>query len=74
MEEGSAMDEDEEEMEEEDNDAEESSKLYFTQPQQLLDIFAELEENNLLLIQTCQETDATLDELHQKISETETRM
>jgi hypothetical protein len=48
--------------------------LYFKTPQQLLDIFAELEENNLALIQNCQETEETLEELKQKILETEARM
>ncbi|TPX71509.1 hypothetical protein SpCBS45565_g01080 [Spizellomyces sp. 'palustris'] len=48
--------------------------LYFKTPQQLLDIFAELEENNLALIQNCQETEETLEELKQKIVDTEARM
>ncbi|KAI9104488.1 hypothetical protein DFS34DRAFT_196624 [Phlyctochytrium arcticum] len=48
--------------------------LFFKTPQQLLDIFAELEENNLALIQNCQETEETLEELKQKIVDTETRM
>ncbi|KAJ3006676.1 UNVERIFIED_CONTAM: Coiled-coil domain-containing protein 38, partial [Siphonaria sp. JEL0065] len=52
----------------------EEALLYFKAPQQLLDIFAELEENNLALIQNCQETEETLEELKQKIVETEARM
>ncbi|KAJ3018044.1 Coiled-coil domain-containing protein 38 [Thoreauomyces humboldtii] len=48
--------------------------LFFKTPQQLLDIFAELEENNLALIQNCQETEETLEELKQKIVDTEARM
>ena len=48
--------------------------LFFKSPQQLLDIFAELEENNLSLIQNCQETEETLEDLKQKIVETENRM
>ncbi|KAI8593585.1 hypothetical protein BDZ88DRAFT_93809 [Geranomyces variabilis] len=48
--------------------------LYFKSPQQLLDIFAELEENNLALIQNCQETEETLEELKQRIVDTEERM
>ncbi|KAI9351284.1 hypothetical protein BDR26DRAFT_907396 [Obelidium mucronatum] len=55
------------------NDDEEAL-LYFKAPQQLLDIFAELEENNLALIQNCQETEETLEELKTKIVETEARM
>ncbi|KAJ3236224.1 Coiled-coil domain-containing protein 38 [Chytriomyces hyalinus] len=53
---------------------EDEALLYFKTPQQLLDIFAELEENNLALIQNCQETEETLEELKQKIVETEARM
>ncbi|TPX60736.1 hypothetical protein PhCBS80983_g01648 [Powellomyces hirtus] len=48
--------------------------LFFKTPQQLLDIFAELEENNLALIQNCQETEETLEELKQKILDTEARI
>jgi hypothetical protein len=48
--------------------------IYFTSPQQLLDIFAELEENNLALIQNCQETEETLEELRGKIAETTKKM
>ncbi|KAJ3346337.1 Coiled-coil domain-containing protein 38 [Kappamyces sp. JEL0680] len=48
--------------------------IYFKRPQQLLDIFAELEENNLSLIQNCQETEETLEELKSKIAETTTKM
>ncbi|KAJ3297576.1 Coiled-coil domain-containing protein 38 [Borealophlyctis nickersoniae] len=48
--------------------------LFFKTPQQLLDIFAELEENNLALIQNCQETEETLEELKQRILETDARM
>ncbi|KAI9220489.1 hypothetical protein BC828DRAFT_383406 [Blastocladiella britannica] len=48
--------------------------LFFTTPQQLLDIFSELEESNLALIQNCQETEETLEELKVKIAETEQHM
>ncbi|KAI8826926.1 uncharacterized protein EV422DRAFT_17462 [Fimicolochytrium jonesii] len=54
--------------------ADDEPSLYFKTPQQLLDIFAELEENNLALIQNCQETEETLEELKQKIVDTEARM
>lgn len=50
------------------------SLIYFTSPQQLLDIFSELEENNLALIQNCQETEETLEELKAKIVDTTARM
>ncbi|KAJ1501072.1 Cilia- and flagella-associated protein 100 [Coelomomyces lativittatus] len=61
---------------EDDLHAEEESimPLYFTDPQQLLDLFAELEESNLDLIQNCQETEETLEELRVTIQETEIRM
>ncbi|KNE54763.1 hypothetical protein AMAG_00718 [Allomyces macrogynus ATCC 38327] len=55
-------------------DEEEVPPLYFSSPQQLLDLFAELEENNLALIQNSQETEETLEELKVKIQETEKRM
>jgi len=48
--------------------------LYFNNPKQLLEIFAELEENNLALIQTCQETEETLEELRVKIQDTNVKM
>jgi hypothetical protein len=49
-------------------------ELYFTDPQQLLDIFAELEEQNLSLIQNSQETEEALEELKQTIELTKTKM
>jgi uncharacterized coiled-coil protein SlyX len=55
-------------------DEENSTPIYFKTPQQLLDIFAELEENNLALIQNCQETEETLEELRSKIVETTIKM
>ncbi|RKO93633.1 hypothetical protein BDK51DRAFT_42595, partial [Blyttiomyces helicus] len=67
---GANSDEDEGEAWNEDDEP----LLYFHTPQQLLDIFAELEENNLALIQNCQETEETLEELKQKIVDTEARM
>lgn len=56
------------------NESDDELLLYFKSPQQLLDIFAELEENNLALIQNCQETEETLEDLKQKIVDTESRM
>lgn len=53
---------------------EEEPSLFFKSPQQLLDLFAELEENNLALIQNCQESEEALEELKQKIAETEGKM
>ena len=49
-------------------------QLYFTDPQQLLDIFAELEEQNLSLIQNSQETEEALEEMKQTIKQTKNKM
>uniref|UniRef100_A0A1I8IMY7 DUF4200 domain-containing protein n=1 Tax=Macrostomum lignano TaxID=282301 RepID=A0A1I8IMY7_9PLAT len=43
----------------------EDLELYFSKPQELLQIFTELEESNLNLIQNCQESEETLEELRQ---------
>ena len=48
--------------------------MYFQHPQQLLDIFTALEESNLFLIQNSQETEAALEELKTKFSDTRSRM
>lgn len=48
--------------------------MYFTQPQQLLDIFTQLEESNLFLIQNCQDTEQQLEELRQQYSDTSAAM
>ncbi|XP_028907165.1 cilia- and flagella-associated protein 100 isoform X1 [Ornithorhynchus anatinus] len=49
-------------------------ELYFTDPQQLLNIFKELEEQNLSLIQNSQETEETLDEIQQTLVNTRIKM
>ena len=49
-------------------------ELFFTDPSQLLDIFAELEEQNLSLIQNSQETEETLEEMKQTIKITKKKM
>jgi hypothetical protein len=49
-------------------------ELFFTDPQQLLDIFAELEEQNLSLIQNSQETEEALEEMKQTIKNTKHKM
>ena len=46
--------------------------MYFKQPRQLLDIFEELEEQNLFLIQNCQETERQVEELKQQFADTQT--
>ncbi|MCJ8729505.1 hypothetical protein PDJAM_G00107150 [Pangasius djambal] len=49
---------------------EEEPKLYFTDPQQLLDLLSELEEQNLSLIQNSQETEESLEEFRQTMEQT----
>ncbi|XP_042536019.1 cilia- and flagella-associated protein 100 [Dipodomys spectabilis] len=56
-----------------DSDAEDL-ELYFTDPQQLLDIFAQLEEQNLSLIQNTQEMEETLEDLTRTLKSTQNRM
>ena len=48
--------------------------MYFTEPQQLMEIFASLEEQNLFLIQNSQETERTLEELRRAFDETKRTM
>ncbi|GAA6077260.1 cilia- and flagella-associated protein 100, partial [Tachysurus ichikawai] len=45
-------------------------ELYFTKPQQLLDLLSELEEQNLCLIQNSQETEERLEEFRQTMEQT----
>lgn len=49
-------------------------ELYFTDPQQLLDIFMKLEEQNLSLIQNTQEMEEALDDLNVTLKNTQIRM
>jgi len=65
---------DAEEIEDDEEGVEEEEPMYFTEPQQLLDIFTALEESNLFLIQNSQETEEALEELKAKLSETQARM
>ncbi|XP_055881309.1 cilia- and flagella-associated protein 100-like isoform X2 [Biomphalaria glabrata] len=55
-------------------DSDEELDLYFTDPQQLLEIFAELEEQNLSLIQNSQETEEALEEMKHTIKATKIKM
>jgi len=67
---GTVLHEDIQESEHEDEqeeDDEEDLELWFTDPQQLLDIFLELEEQNLSLIQKDQ--DKILNELNKKVED-----
>uniref|UniRef100_A0ABM5FJR2 Cilia- and flagella-associated protein 100 n=1 Tax=Pogona vitticeps TaxID=103695 RepID=A0ABM5FJR2_9SAUR len=49
-------------------------ELYFTDPHQLLNLFTELEEQNLSLIQNSQETEETLDEIRHTLATTRNKM
>ncbi|XP_059171790.1 cilia- and flagella-associated protein 100-like [Physella acuta] len=55
-------------------DSDEEMELYFTDPHQLLEIFAELEEQNLSLIQNSQETEEALEEMKNTIKQTKIKM
>ena len=48
--------------------------MYFKHPEQLLEIFKQLEENNMFLIQNSQETERILEDLRVKRRETEAKM
>jgi hypothetical protein len=65
--EGKGGDADEEEGEGEDG---EDIPMFFTRPEQLLEIFTQLEESNLFLIQNCQDTEEQLEELRTQHAET----
>ncbi|XP_072539230.1 cilia- and flagella-associated protein 100 isoform X2 [Salminus brasiliensis] len=53
---------------------EEEPELYFTEPQQLLDLLSELEEQNLSLIQNSQETEEGLEEFRHTMEQTRKNM
>ncbi|XP_026534030.1 cilia- and flagella-associated protein 100 [Notechis scutatus] len=57
-----------------DEEDDEVPELYFTDPHQLLQLFTELEEQNLSLIQNSQETEETLDELRHTLENTRNKM
>ncbi|XP_057562252.1 cilia- and flagella-associated protein 100 [Hippopotamus amphibius kiboko] len=52
----------------------EELELYFTEPQQLLDVFMQLEEQNLSLVQNTQEMEEALEELSFTLKNTQIRM
>ncbi|KAJ1454045.1 hypothetical protein M885DRAFT_582800 [Pelagophyceae sp. CCMP2097] len=54
--------------------SDEELPMYFRQPTQLLDIFTQLEEQNLFLIQNSQETEQALEELKQHFESTKREM
>jgi hypothetical protein len=52
----------------------EGDDMYFREPQQLLGVYAELEESNLFYIQNAQETEEALEELRAKYRDTRSRL
>merc|ERR1711871_704722 len=58
----------------ENDDENEEIPIYFKESTQLLDIFTQLEESNLFLIQNSQETEQALEELKTKFADTKARM
>ncbi|XP_075851679.1 cilia- and flagella-associated protein 100 isoform X2 [Microcebus murinus] len=59
----------------EDTDSDgEGLELYFTEPQELLDVFTDLEEQNLSLIQNTQEMEETMEDLGRTLRNTQSRM
>lgn len=48
--------------------------MFFVDPEKILNIFMEREENNLFLIQNCQETEESLEELKSKFGEAMAKM
>lgn len=64
-EEEEAGEEGKEEEREGGNGGEETAELFFTSSAELVNIFTELEEQNLSLIQNSQETEITLEEMKQ---------
>jgi len=61
-------------QDDDDDTDDDGEPMHFQRPEQLLDIFAQLEERNLFLIQNVQETEEALEELKQKFEETQKQM
>jgi len=58
----------------EEEDSDDEPELFFKFPHQLLDIFSELEEQNLSLIQNSQDTEEALDEMKKLIIQNKVKM
>ncbi|XP_038668042.1 cilia- and flagella-associated protein 100 isoform X2 [Scyliorhinus canicula] len=56
------------------SDSDEEQELYFTDPKQLLDIYTELEEQNLSLILNSQETEEAVEEIKQAMATAQLKM
>ena len=57
-----------------DEDCDDEEAMYFTAPQQLLDLFSQLEERNLFLIQNVQETEEAVEEMRARYADMEADM
>lgn len=57
-----------------DDESDDEPELYFTDPQQLLNIFQELEEDNLSLITNSQETEEAMEEIKNSLKITKNKM
>jgi hypothetical protein len=57
-----------------DEEDDETEPMYFTRPEQLLDAFTQLEERNLFLIQSVQETEEAVDETRRRFKATKEQM
>ena len=57
-----------------DSDSDDDNPMYFTHPSQLLNIFSHLEERNLFLIQNCQESEESVEELKNKYERNQIEM
>lgn len=55
-------------------DSDDDVELFFDDPIQLLDIFTELEEQNLSLIQNSQETEEALEDMRKTVQQTQDKM
>ncbi|XP_076124770.1 cilia- and flagella-associated protein 100 [Alosa pseudoharengus] len=62
------------ETDDDSSEYEDEPALYFTDPQQLVDLLTELEEQNLSLVQNACETEETLEEFHKVLEVTRKEM
>jgi len=60
--------------EEDDDDEDEVDPMYFTKPEQLLEVFSKLEERNLFLIQSVQETEEAAEDVRRRNKATQEQM
>ncbi|XP_066561104.1 coiled-coil domain-containing protein 38 isoform X2 [Amia ocellicauda] len=56
------------------SESEEEAEMYFTDPNQMINILKELEDKNLSCIQNFQETEEELDEIHKSVKTTQDKV